>query len=246
MITSTQNAKVKEWKKLKTRKYRNKLRRFIIEGEHLVEEAAQSDWTMVEVIVSEGYEGQLHNKVNGSIILVSEQVFKEASDTETPQGIAAVIEKKELTFKNEPYTLLLDSIQDPGNLGTLIRTADAAGFKQVILGKGTVDVYNEKTVRATQGSLFHLSVLQGELEDVIPKLIDDGIPVYAAALEGAKAFKEIEPSSSAALLLGNEGQGIADAYLQLSTEQVFIPIYGQAESLNVAIAGGILMYHFKG
>ncbi|WP_173915886.1 RNA methyltransferase [Halobacillus sp. Marseille-Q1614] len=245
MITSIQNSKVKEWRKLKKRKYRDKLQRFIVEGEHLVEEALKSNWKVIEVIKREDYHRELPDQ-DISVVEVSDQVFKETADTETPQGIAAVVEIKKFEFENAPYTLLLDSLQDPGNLGTLIRTADAAGFSQVILGKGTVDVYNEKAIRSTQGSLFHVSVIQGELGDYIPRLKEAEVPVFAATLQGARAFQEMSPSSSAALLLGNEGQGIADSYVELSSDQVYIPIYGKAESLNVAIAGGILMYHLKG
>ncbi|UOQ46195.1 RNA methyltransferase [Halobacillus salinarum] len=244
MLTSITNPKVKEWKKLHKRKYRDQLQKFIVEGIHLVEEALSSDWDVEEVIVREDYEEKLPQKVE--VTEVSTQVFATVAGTETPQGIAAVvyIKQQDLTFK--PLTLLVDAVQDPGNLGTLIRTADAAGYSQVIAGKGTVDVFNEKVIRSTQGSLFHIPVFQQDLESSIEGLKQSGVTVYASTLENSASYKDFNADGNAALIVGNEGNGIDPTLTGMADHRVHIPIYGKAESLNVAMAGGILMYYFRG
>ncbi|MFC7321097.1 TrmH family RNA methyltransferase [Halobacillus campisalis] len=244
MLTSLNNPKVKEWKKLQKRKYRRKNGRFIVEGSHLVEEALNSDWDVEEIILREGSSLDLIEGVPATY--VSHQVFQEIAETETPQGMAAIVNYKEFPYRQQDFSLLIDSVQDPGNLGTLIRTADAAGFSQVIIGEGSVDPFNEKVLRSTQGSLFHLPIIQGKLEQYVEAINSEGVPLYAAALEGAVPYKKFEPKGRAAIIVGNEGQGIRKELLDLVDDKVYIPIYGQAESLNVAIAAAILMYHFKG
>ncbi|MGI8316842.1 TrmH family RNA methyltransferase [Halobacillus mangrovi] len=244
MLTSLQNQKVKEWKKLHKRKHRNLNRRFLVEGHHLVEEVIKSNWDIQEFIVQEGVEFPLPDKIPTTE--VSRQVFAAISETETPQGIAAVVEQKQFTFTQAPLTLMIDAVQDPGNLGTLIRTADAAGFDQIILGEGTVDPYNDKVVRATQGSLFHTPFIQGDLAAFISELKNEGVEVWASTLDDSVSFKQLNSPEKAALIVGNEGQGIQEEITGLADKRVHIPIYGQAESLNVAIAAAVLMYHMKG
>lgn len=143
------------------------------------------------------------------------------------------------------HLLLIDQVQDPGNLGTMIRTADAAGFSQVVLGKGTVDLYNDKVVRASQGSIFHIPIIQADLLELIPALQSQTYTVLASALENAVAYDTVEQLEKIALVMGNEGSGIAPEILQLADKCIKIPIYGQAESLNVSIAAGILMYQLR-
>lgn len=245
MITSIQNTKVKQWKKLHMRKERSKTNRFLVEGFHLIEEAFKSDWAIEQLIIRDDI--NIPNLYGGlKVEVVSESVFKHISQTETPQGISAVIVKKENASSRGEKILMLDRVQNPGNLGTMIRTADAAGFDSVILGRGTVDVYNDKVIRATQGSLFHLDIKEGNLREEISLLLDEGYEVFATALENAVNYKEITPSSKFALILGNEGTGIDEDILGSANYIVTIPIYGRAESLNVSVAAGILMYHLRG
>ncbi|MFD2926177.1 TrmH family RNA methyltransferase [Halobacillus naozhouensis] len=244
MLTSVNNSKVKEWKKLHKRKYRERTGTFLVEGHHLIEEAQKSDWKVVEVIRREGESFVPDTDVQ--LTDVSEQVFQTISQTQTPQGIAAIVERKIVPFQPQTLTLLIDAVQDPGNLGTLIRTADAAGFDHVVVGEGCVDPFNEKTIRSTQGSLFHIPIFQGELEDVIRDLQAANVMVWASALQDAEPYKKLPQPEKAALIVGNEGQGIRNELLAYASERVYIPIYGQAESLNVAIAAAILMYHLKG
>lgn len=141
--------------------------------------------------------------------------------------------------------LLIDSIQDPGNLGTIIRTADAAGFDAVMLGDNTVDMYNDKVIRSTQGSLFHLPISHVNMENGIPHLKAEGFTVWASSLADALPFEEVEVRGKTALIVGNEGAGIRDEIVQLADSVVKIPIHGKAESLNVSVAAGILMYYIK-
>lgn len=246
-IDSLQNNRVKTWKKLKTKKGRDKEQAFLIEGEHLIEEALKSNAEVSTIIVNETRNSLPFAAGDIPIIQVSKQVFREISDTDTPQGIIAVCQKpKETTLSySEGKFLLLDEVQDPGNVGTMIRTADCAGFDAVILGNGCADLYNPKTIRATQGSLFHLPIFQQDLQDAIQRFREKQIYVYGTALKQATDYREIKKQSSFALLVGNEGAGVKKQYLELCDEKLYIPIYGKAESLNVAIAAGILMYSLQ-
>ena len=140
--------------------------------------------------------------------------------------------------------LLVDAVQDPGNIGTMIRTADAAGIDAVVLGKGSVDAFNPKTLRSAQGSHFHIPVVRGDLMEWIENLQQDGVRVYGTSLEESISYKAVEPSEAFALMVGNEGSGISPQLLAKTDENVIIPILGGAESLNVAVATGILLYAF--
>lgn len=244
MITSTQNSQVKDWRKLHTKKYRVKTNSFLIEGYHLIEEALKSGWVIEMIIVQDGIElpdwlAQQRYQ------LVDQHVFAAISQTEAPQGIAAVVKIKDASAPSGDYLLLLDQVQDPGNLGTMIRTADAAGFSQVVLGKGTVDVYNDKVIRASQGSIFHIPIIEADLLEFIPALQNQTYTVLASALEQAVAYDAVGEFDKVALIMGNEGSGIAPEILELADKRIKIPIYGQAESLNVSIAAGILMYQLR-
>ncbi|MBM7571971.1 TrmH family RNA methyltransferase [Aquibacillus albus] len=242
MITSAQNNKVKQWNKLKKKKDRQQLQQFLIEGFHLVQEAVKSEWNLKEVIVEDGVEVP-DWLPNCPLTTVSSHVFKAISDTQTPQGIAGVVEIKQQALQSYNKLLLVDAVQDPGNLGTIIRTADAADFDGVVLGEGTVDMYNEKVIRATQGSLFHLPILQENLSETIHFLKQKDVSVWASTLEGAEDYHTLTVPDRVALVVGNEGAGIQPDVLEVSDHKVTIPIFGKAESLNVSIATGILIYH---
>ncbi|MFC0469492.1 TrmH family RNA methyltransferase [Halalkalibacter kiskunsagensis] len=248
-IDSVKNDHVKRWKKLHTRKGRETSGRFLVEGYHLVEEAIKAEMVVEYILMTEAIVLPSTLSVqNQDVILVSEQVMKELSETESPQGIAAVcIIPSPPTVKSlEGRYLLLDRIQDPGNLGTMIRTADAAGMTGVVLGEGSVDVLNSKVIRASQGSIFHLPVVKGPLEIWIEALKKASIPVFGTALEGASSYSAIQPQAQFALIMGNEGEGVAKSLLEITDQNIYIPIHGHAESLNVAVAAGILLYYLRG
>lgn len=244
VITSLQNNQVKHWRKLHTKKYRTKTNRFLIEGFHLLEEAKKSNWQIETVIVKEGIKFPSWVE-EFELVYVSEKVFNEITQTESPQGIIAEVERKTLPRNNEKAIILIDSVQDPGNLGTIIRTADAAGFSAIGLGIGTVDPFNEKVLRASQGSIFHIPIYHTNLVDEIKKLQQDDFTIWASALEGAKNYLDADIPEKVAIIVGNEGAGIDPEIISLADEIVKIPIYGQAESLNVSIAAGIFMYHIS-
>ncbi|KGX84826.1 TrmH family RNA methyltransferase [Pontibacillus marinus] len=244
MITSVQNKTVKSWRKLQKKRDREKEQSFMVEGFHLVEEAVNSSWDVKEIIVREDVD--LPNEWQSyKWFSVTDEVFNAITETEHPQGVAAVINMREPEWGNFSRVLVLDAIQDPGNLGTLIRTADAAGFDAIIAGKGTVDPYNDKALRSTQGSIFHIPVFQGDLKEWLPYIKDKGLSIWATSLKNANEYHTVEPTSPVALLVGNEGAGVQEEYLQFADQSVTIPIFGQAESLNVAIASGILMYYLR-
>ncbi|ETT82558.1 RNA methyltransferase [Viridibacillus sp. FSL R5-0477] len=248
-IESPQNSLVKYWKKLvTTRKERERSGEFIVEGFHLVEEAIKNNGEVLTIIVREGVDiPHTWNIDDIFVVEVTQAIAKELSETEHPQGIFAQCKQREVTEEEQvgwTKLLLIDAVQDPGNVGTMIRTADAAGIDAVILGKGSADAFNPKTVRSAQGSHFHIPVVKGDLGDWIDSLQDRLIPVIGTALDNAVVYSEVKKGDKFALIMGNEGNGIHPDLLAKTDANVIIPILGQAESLNVAVASGILLYNF--
>ncbi|MCP3741291.1 TrmH family RNA methyltransferase [Rossellomorea sp. BNER] len=246
-IQSAKNTQVKQWKKLLSKKGRDEFGTYLLEGFHLVEEALKYKEQIDEIIVNEEVElpqSWVYDDV--PLTMVSKEVAKVLSDTGTTQGVFAICQQQRKTFEfNQGTYLLLDGVQDPGNIGTMIRTADAAGIDAVILGKGTVDLYNPKLLRSAQGSHFHLSVFHYDLVKWIEGCKSMKIPVYGTALENAIEFGSVSPQESFALVVGNEGNGVSDEILQKTDQNLYIPIRGRAESLNVSVAAGVLLYHLK-
>ncbi|MGB8000724.1 MAG: RNA methyltransferase [Anaerobacillus sp.] len=243
IIESVKNQKVKDWKKLHTRKGREKAEAYLIEGPHILEEAVKADASIIEVILTEGTDLSAYPfKEKPVVYTVTEKVMQELTDTETPQGMMAVCKMMEPELPCKGKLLLLDAIQDPGNLGTIIRTADSAGYDGILLGHGTVDAYNSKVLRSTQGSIFHLPVKKSNLMEEVQKLKEAEMPIYATEVSGGTPYQDIERHSQFAVILGNEANGVSGELQSLADVNVYIPIYGKAESLNVAVAAGILMY----
>ncbi|WP_323740388.1 TrmH family RNA methyltransferase [Filobacillus milosensis] len=245
MIESKQNKQVKQWKKLHRKKYRDELNTFLVEGWHLVEEAIKSDWTIEKLIVHED-ETVPNEWENHEFIYVSDEVFNELSQTETPQGIMALVQIKVEEKNDFQKVLLIDAVQDPGNVGTMIRTALAFDIDAVTLGKGSADLFHDKVIRATQGALFHIPVIRGNLDEWIDKCRTNDIKVFGTALdEQAKPLNEIQSPGTFAVIVGNEGSGVNPEFLSRADETVYIPIHRQSESLNVGIATSIVLYHFS-
>ncbi|CZR00868.1 MAG: RNA methyltransferase [Trichococcus flocculiformis] len=249
-IASMKNQKVKQWKKLQTTKGRKEAGAYLIEGTHLLKEAIKANASIQEVLMTEAFHQQSDLPLGErDIIIVSQEILASLAQTETPQGVVAIVQFPEaapiLDYKGK--YILLDQVQDPGNVGTIIRTADAAGYAGVILGEGSVDLYNDKVLRSMQGSHFHLPVYRGDLQEMIPEFKKNGIPVYGTELnEAAVDYRTVFPTDAVALVLGNEGNGVSGKILALTDQNLYIPIFGEAESLNVAVAAGILLYHFVG
>lgn len=247
-IQSSKNTLIKETKKLQQKKYRQQTRTYLLEGFHLIQEAQAASVVLKEVFISQRGLNEWSEWIEENLTdyyLVSDEVLKTLASQPTPQGMIAVAEMP--VEESDDFSgawLLLDKVQDPGNVGTMIRTADAAGFSGVILGSGSADLYNPKTLRSTQGSLYHLSVRNGALPEIIPQFQQADHPVLGTALDkDAKDYLAVDKMTDFALVMGNEGQGMSPELLAMTDQNLYITIKGQAESLNVAIAAGVLMFH---
>lgn len=239
IITSTENKKIKELAKLLQKKYRDIENKFIVEGEHLVKEALKSGY-LVEIIRCEEYD-----KINFSKeTIVSYDVIKKLSTTKTPQKIIGICTKKMTQLKGNKI-LLLDSIQDPGNLGTILRSACAFSIDTVILGEGTVDLYNEKVIRASEGMLFHLNICQGNLAGIINDLKTKNYHIYGTNVQNGHDVAKLNLPSKFAIIVGNEGAGVCQKLLNMCDENLYIPMQDNCESLNVAVATSIILYEIN-
>lgn len=238
VIESLTNEKVKYWNKLKNKKYRDESGLFLVEGEHLVLEA-QKCGLVKQIITTVGT-----NYVFDDVVLVSEKVMKELSSLITPPGIIAVCSKKrEQDLGNR--LLLLDAIQDPGNLGTIIRSATAFGINTIILGKGCVDLYNEKVIRASEGMIFNINIIERDLITFIDELKELGFRVYGTNVEGGLEVSKATKTQRFAFIVGNEGAGVSNEILAKCDEYLYIPMDESCESLNVAIATSIILYELN-
>ncbi|WP_144510970.1 RNA methyltransferase [Bacillus sp. FJAT-22090] len=246
-IESPQNSLVKHWKKLlSVRKERDKTGEFLIEGYHLIEEAIKQKENVLTVMISDTSEIPTSWDVdNLEIVEINDVIKKELAETEHTQGIFAHCKQQAVDEQEQAKwnrLLLIDAVQDPGNIGTMIRTADAVGIDAVILGKGSADAYNSKTLRSAQGSHFHIPVIKGDLHEWVDGLKNRQVPVFGTAFENSTPFNELTKSNDFALIVGNEGSGINAELLQKTDQNIIVPLIGQAESLNVAVATGILLY----
>lgn len=246
-IESVQNSLVKHWKKLgTTRKERDKFAEFLVEGYHLTEEALKKKDLIKSLIVREGVEVPAEWDVSDvPHYSVTAAVAKEISETEHSQGIFAHCAQPEFSEEEQQSwttLLLVDAVQDPGNIGTMIRTAAASGIDAVILGKGSADPFNPKTVRSAQGSHFQIPVVKGELPEWIAKVKERNIPLFGTALQNATPVHQMDSQEQFALIVGNEGSGVDQQLLRETDHNLIVPLYGPAESLNVAVATGILLY----
>lgn len=230
------------------RKWREKQGAYLIEGPHLLQEAVLSPHGNIStIILDEGFHLPKDWPLAGiETYQVTHKIFTELSETETPQGIIGICEMEadQVEIKQGRF-LLIDGVQDPGNLGTLIRTADAFGLDAVLLGEGCVDLYNAKTLRSAQGSHFHLPVVSRDLFEAAKSMKEAGIPLYGSSLRGQNMEKTAGEVSSFGLVVGNEGNGVTPELLAETNREVKIPMYGQAESMNVAVAAGILLYWLR-
>lgn len=250
-ILSVSNSRVKQWSQLLTKRGREEQGCFLLEGIHLTLEALRSGAEVPTVLYSldRGIPAELaaYQESGAEWIGVSEAVLDKCTETRTPQGIVSVCRKLPWTsadFLNRPDALVVavDGVQDPGNLGTIIRSADAVGATGVLLGRGTVDVYNPKTVRGTMGSLFHLPVAEGDLRSLLPAAKEKGIKLVGTRLGAKRHCYELDLTEPVWLLMGNEGSGLSPDIEAYVDTDVVIPMRGKAESLNVAMAASVLLY----
>ncbi|WP_297635505.1 RNA methyltransferase [uncultured Clostridium sp.] len=248
-IESKENSFFKETKKLKERKNRTKLSKYFIEGFRLVEEALKANANLEAILYVKDVEEKVKEileKYNykGKVFEISKPLFLEVCDTETPQGIGGVVKIEENDSDlSGGFYLLCDKVQDPGNLGTIIRTAHAVGVSGIILTKGTVDIYNEKVIRSTMGSIFYVNIYLDDKDfTLIKELKKKDYKIITTSLEESHDFFKADLSGNIVLTVGNEGNGVSEEIFSLSTEKVKIPMPGGAESLNVGIATSIILY----
>lgn len=244
IITSKANSVVKNAKKLHQKKYRKSA--YLIEGWHLFEEAVQAGVTIEKIFALESYRDQLASFPQ--TVWVSEDILLELADSQTPQGIVAMVQKEEVgqADLSQGQFLFLEDVQDPGNVGTIIRTADAAGFTGVIVSDKSADIYSLKTLRSMQGSHFHLPIYRMSSQALLDETKKAAIPVLATTLsKDSVDYRELPSIENFVLVMGNEGQGISPLMAESADQLIHIIMKGQAESLNVAVAAGILIFHLS-
>lgn len=233
-------SKIKYWKKFKLKKYRDEIGLFLIEGEHLVEEALKHK--IVKEVIREI---TLDVKDYGvPVFYVTKDMMKKISSMKSTPHIMALCYKP-LEGKIGNKIIILDNIQDPGNLGTIIRSAVAFNFDSIVLSDNTVDLYNEKVIRSTQGMIFNINIVRRELEGYILDLRNYGYKIYGTSIDNTQEIKEIKSQDKYAIIIGNEGNGISKDIINLCDEIISISINPLCESLNAAVAAGIIMYEMS-
>lgn len=250
MITSTANQQMKNLTALmKKAKERKKQKAFVVEGPRMFAEAPK-EW-VVSVYVAESFLASASHQMildGYDYEVVSDSVFRSVSDTQTPQGILAVVRIPEYSLSQlikaeHTHLLILESVQDPGNLGTMVRTGEGAGISGIIMNRTTVDLFNPKTIRSTMGSIYRVPYLVTDnLEDALLQLKQEGVHLYAAHLQGKADYDAFDYTKSCGFLIGNEGNGLSDAIASQADSYIRIPMEGQVESLNAAISATLLMY----
>ena len=253
-ITSKDNSLIKHIKKLKEKKYRDQYKEYIIEGLKLIDEAIKEGVQISEIVVCEGCEKseliESHLKYEMArfeCIYVPQNIFKMLSDVENPQGILAVIKTnngEENINYSEDIIVALDDIQDPGNLGTILRTVDSVGLKQILVSKGTVDSFNPKVVRSTMGASFRVKVIECEdLKETLKETQKQGYKVMCTSLNAKHSIYKTGYNKKV-IVIGNEANGVSKEIQRLADEKVIIPMLGKAESLNAAVATGVILYEY--
>lgn len=237
LYTSTQNEKIKNLRKLNNKKYRDENSLFLIEGEHLVLEAYKNGY-LKELLLEEN----TSLSINVPTSYLTRNVMKFISELDNPSNIIGVctklVEQEELGNK----ILVLDNVQDPGNLGTIIRSAVAFNIDTIILSDDTVDLYNSKVIRASQGMIFKINIVRKSLLVVIPNLKKQGYKIYTTNVKNGKSLKNVEKVSKFAIIMGNEGLGVKESISSLADDFLYIDMAKDCESLNVAVAASIILY----
>ncbi len=254
-IESVNNPRITKWYHLKTKKGREKQGLYLIEGTNLITEALLSGQEIETLIISDRYTPSdelrqlfASGKLISETIKVSEAIIRKLSDTITPQGIVAVVRKsttkiKELLEIEQPVFVIVDQIQDPGNLGAMIRSADAANVDGIIIGRENVELYNPKVIRSAMGSIFHLPIVtDSDLDQVLIELKEKGVKIYGTSPYADKDYFDFALKENIAIIIGNEAKGLTSARIKMVDEMMRIPIVGKAESLNAAMATAVILY----
>lgn len=240
LYQSLDNPKIKDLKKLHIHKYREQKKMFLVEGEHLVLEAFQTGY-LKELLLEENTEFSLPVETN----YVTKSVLKELSHLDTPSSMIGVCMMKEPTNEIGNHILVLDRIQDPGNMGTIIRSAVAFDVDTILVSEDSVDIYNSKVIRATQGLLFHIPIRVCHLKDQLLELKAKGYPIYVTKVDGGEDVRNITDQNQYVLVMGNEGSGVSQEIMEVATNYLYIPMNQKCESLNVGVATSILLFALK-
>ena len=246
-ISSKDNKIFRPCEQLSQKKYRDKLGLYLIEGENLLEEAVKNGAAIKTVLMCRDYRGSLFGTEDKAFCL-SDKLFEQLSQTETTQGIMAIVEKPELSpdlflDRGGGNFIVLDRLPDPGNIGTILRTADAAGYELAIVMKGTADVFSPKAVRAATGSLFRMPVVfMDSVDELMEFTRAAGKKLVATCFDTDRYYYDENLKGNIALIIGNEGSGISRELIECSDLKIKIPMHGNIESLNASVAAGILMY----
>lgn len=254
VITSKDNEIIKSIKKLKEKKYREQEKKFVVEGIKLVEEAITENVKIDKLVVCEDCvndgtidKDTMYEIAKQDCIYVSENVFKSITDVNNPQGLLAVIKnenKEEQISYDEDIIVVLDGIQDPGNLGTILRTIDSIGLKQIILSKVTADPYNPKVVRSTMGAIYRVNIIRvDDLIKTINNIKKHKYEVIATSLSTDESIYDINYNKKV-IVIGNESNGVSKEILNIADKKVKIPMLGKTESLNASVATGIILYEY--
>lgn len=254
VISSKDNEIIKKIKSLKEKKYRDIENCYIIEGIKLVKEAIAENAKIKQIVVCEDCinDGEidtdtLYEIAKFDVVYVTEKVFKTITDVKTPQGIIAVIEKNNINSKidyNQDIIVALDGVQDPGNLGTILRTVDSANLKQIILSKESADSYNPKVVRSTMGAIFRVNIIEADsLKDMLQEAKKNNFKVMVTSLDTKNSIYDVDYSKKV-IVIGNEANGVSKEVQAIADEKVKIPMLGKTESLNASVAAGIMIYEY--
>ena len=237
LYSSISNDKIKKLKKLNSKKYRDLNGLFLVDGEHLVREAYNSGY-LEELILLEGASFNLDVKTS----YVTSDVMKYISDLDSPNGIMGVCRKKDSKLSGDRI-VILDDIQDPGNLGTIIRSCVAFNVDTLVMSSGCVDLYNPKVIRSTQGMLFKLNIIVvSDIDKFVNDLKCKNYKIYSTKVNGGNSLKSIEKSSRFAIIMGNEGNGVRASLNELADSYIYIDMNASCESLNVGVATSIILY----
>ena len=255
VISSKDNEIVKNIRKLKEKKYRDLENAYIIEGIKLVKEAIAENAKIRQIVMCEDFndtveldKDTLYEIARHNLVAVTKNVFNAITDVKTPQGIIAVIEKNGASENEADYSqdiiIALDDIQDPGNLGTILRTVDSANLKQIILSKNSADPYNPKVVRSTMGAIFRVNIIETEnLQQELSKAQKNGFTVMVTSLDTKNSVYDVDYNKKV-IVIGNEANGVSKEIQDMADEKVKIPMLGRTESLNASVAAGIMIYEY--
>ena len=244
IITSKDNELIKNIKKLKEKKYR--LDSYIVEGIKMVKEVINENQEIALIAIREDFKIDFDTK-NIKTVTISNKIFNDISDVKTPQGILAVIKKNQNNQieTNSDYILALDSLQDPGNMGTIIRTADSANINQIIINKTTVDPYSPKVIRSTMGAIYRTNIIEVEdLKATLKEMKLKGFQIITTDLKATQSIYDINYNNKTVVVIGNEANGVSQEILQTADKKVIIPMLGKTESLNASIAASIMIYEY--